>query len=319
MDEQPVDANIPDVWPPVQKPVPAALRNANLNCVTGNCTEAPPSPSPAPPSRAPPPLLVPAPAPILAAPLQNVTAAPVPAATPLQVDAGPHSTQPGIEAPGSMALAAMAPAPGAPGPVPVFSAGGAYNPSKSSGSISGGAIGGIAGVQTLPTTLHAHHIQPSMLYGNFLNDALLHDRDIHKQSSKMVAPSPALPGKLTKLPFAATGGVVAAASMCAAFYVFVWRRRRRKLGRSDSKSSRKNGGSPSDGLPLALQPVYKQGSADSQEPFLGGPQRMLNLMPWGRSKPVKEVYVPSLVSEPQCMFGKGRSHHHNSDVIVFVC
>ena len=101
--------------------------------------------------------------------------------------------------------------------------------------------------------------------------------------------------------FAAAGGIVAAASLCAALYVFSWRRRR-KLGSSDSKSTQPDGGSPHDGLPLALHPVYKQDSANSREPFLGGSQRMLNLIPWRRSRTVQNVHRPSLVSDPNaCM------------------
>ncbi len=54
VDDEPVDTEIPDQWPPVALPVPDALRAANLNCASGNCTEAAPAPAqPGPPAAAP--------------------------------------------------------------------------------------------------------------------------------------------------------------------------------------------------------------------------------------------------------------------------
>ncbi|KAK9918851.1 hypothetical protein WJX75_007510 [Coccomyxa subellipsoidea] len=96
----------------------------------------------------------------------------------------------------------------------------------------------------------------------------------------------------------AIGGVAGAALAAACFglalYLIIWRHRRRKLGSLDSKSSPRDPGSPHDGLPVALQPVYKQGSADSQEPFLDSRRRMVNLMHWRRSKAGKEHHTESL-------------------------
>jgi hypothetical protein len=44
VDNEPVDQNIPAVWPPVATPVPSSLRNANLDCTSGDCTEHAPPP-----------------------------------------------------------------------------------------------------------------------------------------------------------------------------------------------------------------------------------------------------------------------------------
>lgn len=95
---------------------------------------------------------------------------------------------------------------------------------------------------------------------------------------------------------AAAGAAAAAACFGLALYLIIWRHRRRKLGSLDSKSSPRDPGSPHGGLPVALQPVYKQGSADSQEPFLDSRRRMVNLMHWRRSKAGKEHHTESLVS-----------------------
>ncbi len=138
VDNKPVAADIPDVWPPVATPVPAALRGANLNCASGNCTEGAPSPSPA----------VPSPTPSAPGPLPEASSAPVTAPSPAVLGPGASigqrlaEAEPGLGAPVAPATAA-APVPSfASGPGPVTQVTAAQ---KSSASISSGVIGGIAG------------------------------------------------------------------------------------------------------------------------------------------------------------------------------
>lgn len=155
VDKQPVDPEIPAVWPPIEKPVPNALRKANLNCASGNCTEAfPPPPALAPamiPAIAPVPAPVPGPGQAL--PELLVTGqpgqAPVPA-QPLvgQPAYGQTATAPAAAPGGAVAgtYAPAAPVIAAPEPGPGPAAALASVPKHgASGSLGGGAIGGIAG------------------------------------------------------------------------------------------------------------------------------------------------------------------------------
>ncbi|EIE21885.1 hypothetical protein COCSUDRAFT_56332 [Coccomyxa subellipsoidea C-169] len=217
VDNKPVAADIPDVWPPVATPVPAALRGANLNCASGNCTEGAPSPSPA----------VPSPTPSAPAPLPEASSAPATAPSPAVLGPGASigqrlaEAEPGLGAPVAPATAAAPVPPFAPGPGPVTSVPAAQ---KSSASISSG--------------------------------------------------------------------------FCA-LYLIIWRHRRRKLRSLDSKSSPRDPGSPHSGLPIALRPPYKQGSADSQEPFLDGRRRTAALVPWRKSKAGQDLHnAPQLALRP---------------------
>ncbi len=102
---------------------------------------------------------------------------------------------------------------------------------------------------------------------------------------------------------AAAGSALVAVAVCAALYLIIWRHRRRKLRSLDSKSSPRDPGSPHGGLPIALRPPYKQGSADSQEPFLDGRRRTAALVPWRKSKAGQDLRnAPQLVSQERAAF-----------------
>lgn len=271
VNNQPVDSNIPDSWPPVATPVPAALRQANLNCASGNCTEEAVPPVHPPPE---------APGPLAPGPMHSAT---TPFTAPGPSMELPIYAQAGISAPPAVGPTAAPPVAAALAPQILQSAAGSTQ--TSSASLSGGAIGGIAGDCSFclqdAWNMNTQSYSQQALLGSFIIV-------IYLPSLFLTMCSNLFYSKVCAMSWHAAGGAAAAiAFVCAAVFGSLWRRRRRKLGSLDSKSSPRGGGhspgSPVDGLPIHMQEVYKQGSADSQEPFLGARDRMISLLPWRRS------------------------------------